>query len=126
VAIPSSDHIQSCFFQAESVLLCAASANADQRIKMMFAVGLYGRIGHVHDLPADGHAVRLVPARAEDGAAVGQDAGEDFGIERRALVLYESAKPVSKSDHLHSVIVSRGPSHSANRRVESGAVPPAG
>jgi hypothetical protein len=70
---------------------------------VVFVVVVHDDVGHVDHLATDGHAVRLVPARAEDGATLGQDAREHFAVELHRAVLHESTETVTKTDDLHAV-----------------------
>ena len=76
------DDIQALLHQALGVLLRASAAEADQHVEMISLVVLDDGIGHVHGLAADQHAVRLVPAGAQDRAADGEDAGQSVLVQR--------------------------------------------
>ena len=114
--------VEALLDQALGVLLRAAAADADQRVEMMPLVGLDDHVGHVQGLPADRHAVRLVAAGAEDGAADREDAGQLCPRERRRAVLDQTTKAVAIADHMHPVGADRGFADAADRGVQAGAV----
>ena len=68
------DDIQPLLRHAVGVLLRAAAAQAHQHVQVMLLVVLHHHVGHVHQLAAHGHAVRLIAAGAQDGAAQREDA----------------------------------------------------
>jgi hypothetical protein len=78
--------------------------------------------GHVARASVNQHPVRLVAARAEDGAADGEDAGERGLVELQPPVLDEAAKAVAEAENFHAVKTERGLADAADGGVESGAV----
>ena len=69
------DDVEPILGQAIGVLLGAAAAQADQRVQVVFFVGVDHDTGHVHGLVAHRHLVRFVAAGTENRAADRQDAG---------------------------------------------------
>jgi len=62
------------------ILRRATSAQTHQTMQLIFVVSLNDGIGHIHQLAAHRHFVRLVSAGAQNCAALGQDARQGFAI----------------------------------------------
>ena len=116
------DDVQAFLRQPVGVLLCPAAAQTHQHVEVVFVVVVHDDVGHIDDLPADGHAMRLVAAGTQDRAALGQNAREHVAVELHGAVLHEPAETVAKPDHLHAVETERCLAHPANRRVQAGAI----
>ena len=67
---------QSLLGQPERILLCAAAAQAHQRVEAQLFAVLEDDLGHVARPPVDFHPMRLVAARPEDRPADGENAGQ--------------------------------------------------
>ena len=81
------DDVEPGFGEPQRVFLRAAAAEADQRVETVFLVIFDDDVGHVARAAVNQHAVRLVAAGAEDGAADGEDAGERGLVELAAAGL---------------------------------------
>jgi len=110
--------VEALLGQAEGVLLRAAAADADQGVEVMAAVVFADDFGHIHDLAADRHLVRLVATGAEDGPAQGEDGGKAFAVEAHGPVFEEAAETVTKADDVHSAGPQRRLADGPDRRVE--------
>ena len=116
------DDVEPGFGEMQRVFLRAAAAEADQRVEAVFLVILDDDLGHVARAAVNHHAVRLVAAGAEDGAADGEDAGERALVELQPPVFDEAAKAVAKADDFHAVKAERGFADAADGGVQAGAV----
>ena len=116
------DHVDPSLGQAVGVLLGAAAADADYCFEVVAMIVVDHHLGHVLHLGADRHLVRLVAAGAEDGAAEGEDAGEDLAFQVDGPVLHEAAETVAEADHLHVVGIERALANGPDGRIEPGAV----
>ena len=110
--------------QAIGILGRAAPAQTDQRVQVILSIDLDHRIGHVEDLAADRHLVRLVPAGAQDGAAHGQQARQRLAIQGDVAVLHEAAEAVLETHDRPAVFMDRRLPHGADGGIEAGAVAP--
>ena len=79
-------------------------------------------IGHVLELAAYLHLVRLVTTGAENGATDREDTGQRAAFEAHGSVLHQSAETVAEADHLHAVLIQRRLGDAPNGGVETGAV----
>lgn len=92
----------------------------------MALIGVDDGAGHVHRFTAYLHTVRFVAAGAQDGTAVGQDAGEQVTVEIHGAVLDEAAKAITEADAVHPEGVLAGFADTAYGGVEAGAIAAAG
>jgi hypothetical protein len=90
------DDVHALFDEAQGVFLRAAPADANQHIEVALLVDLEHGIGHVHGLTADGHAVGLVPAGAQDRPAEGEDVDSDSAGSSMARSCMSPRKPLRK------------------------------
>jgi hypothetical protein len=111
--------------QPEGVFLGAAAADADQCLKVVAIIIVDHHLGHVLDLGAHRHFVRLVAAGAEDGSAQGEDARQHFPLKQNRPVFHEAAKTVAETDHLHIIGAGGTLADGPNGRIQSGLSPPA-
>lgn len=116
------DDAQAFFDEAEGVFVGAAAADADEGIEFVFAIVGRDDVGHVALLALDRHAVGLVAAGAEDGAADGEDAGEGGFVEGDEAVFGEAEVAVAEADDVPSEIADGGFADGADGGVETGAV----
>jgi len=116
------DDVEAGLMQAQGVFLRAAAAEADEAIEAPLLVVVHDDTGHVLRAAIDDHAVGLVTAGAEDGAADGKDAGERVLVELDAAVVHEAAKAVAEADEFHAVIADGGFADTADGGVKAGAV----
>ncbi len=115
------DHVQAGLGQAQRVLRRPAAAEQDEAVQAFLLVVLDDLRTHVADLAVDDHAVHLVAAGAEDGAADGEDAGEGAGVERDVAVLDQAADAVAVADQLQPC-ADRRLAEAADGGVQAGAV----
>ena len=107
--------------EAEGVFLGAATTDADQGLQIVAVVVVEHHPGHVLQLPAHGHLVGFVAACAQDGAALGENAGENVALQGNGAVLHETSEAVAKADDVHAAacaVFADGP----NGGVETRAV----
>jgi hypothetical protein len=89
---------------------------------MIGVIVLDNGIGHVVDLAADAHLVRLVAAGTQNRAAYGQDAGQGAAVQALDAVLRQAPETFAKTDHLHAEMADRGLAHAADGGVQTRAV----
>lgn len=118
--------VETRVLESQGILLGAAPTDADQGIEMMTMIGLDDGIGHVPRPATDGHPMRLVPAGAEDGAAVGKDAGQHGRRQVQGPVLDQAPKSVAIPHEMHSKVILTRPDDGANRGVEARTIATAG
>ena len=111
--------VEACLLQAQRILHGSATAQADQAIEMIGVVVGDDGLGHVQHLAVHRHLVRLVAAGAEDGSALGEDAGQRFAFQRHGAVFHQAAKTVAKTDDVHAVMRHTGFADAAYGRVET-------
>ncbi len=99
-----------------------AAAQADQHVDLVAPVVVDDGFGHVGGFAVDPHAVRLVAAGAEDGAAQGEDTGEHVAIQAHGSDLHQAPEAVPESDHLHPVVTLGTLADGPNCSVQAGAV----
>ena len=68
-------------------------------------------------MPIDDHAMRFVPARAQNGSANREDARQCVFLQADAAVFRQAAKSIAETDDLHPVETDRGFADSADCRV---------
>ncbi len=118
--------VQSGLVQAQRVFLRAAAAEADDAVEPPLVIIFHDGLGHVARAAVNDHAVRLVAAGAENGAAHGEDARERGFVEPDPAVFDEAAKTVAKADDLHAVKAETGFADATNGGVQAGAVAASG
>ncbi len=116
------DDVEAFLLQLQRVLLCAATAETHQCIQVVGVVVFDDDVGHVLNLAAHLHLVRLVAAGAEDGATDREDAGQGSAFQPHGAVFHQPAETVPEADHLHAVLFHGRPGDAPDRGVESGAV----
>ena len=121
-----SDDVQPGLLQPQGVLLRAAAADANEGVEMVAVVSLDDGRGHVPDLAADLHLVRLIAAGAQDGSAAGENAREHVALQGHGAVVDQSAKAVAEADHFHPKNIARRLPHAADGGVQAGTITAAG
>ena len=116
------DDVEPGFLEPQRAFLRAAAAKTDQRVEAVTPVIFDDDAGHVMHAPVNRHALRLVAARAEDGAANGEDAGERGSVELQTPVFDDAAETVAEADDFHAVKAEGGFADAANGGVQTGAV----
>ena len=106
----------------QRAFLCAAATETHQRVEAVSPVVLDDDIGHVMNAPVNRHALRFVAARAEDGAADGEDAGECGLVEFEPPVFHKAAETVAEADDLHAVKSEGGFADAADGGVQTWSV----
>ena len=95
-------------------------------VEMVAVVRIEDRAGHVADLAADLHLVRLVAAGAQDRAAAGEDAGEHGALQGHRAVVDQAAKAVAEADQFHVEDIAGGFAHAADGRIQTRTIAAAG
>ena len=116
------DDVETFLLQLQCILLRTTAAETNKRIQVVGLVVLDDDIGHVLDLAAHLHLVRLVAAGAENGAADREDAGQGTAFQSHGAVLHQSAETVPEADYLHAVLFHGSPGDAPDRGVETGTV----
>jgi len=106
----------------QRAFLCAAAAETDQRVEVVFLVILDDDFGHVARSAIHQHPVRPIAAGAEDGAADGEDAGECGLVEFEPPVFHKAAETVAEADDLHAVKSEGGFADAADGGVQTWSV----
>ena len=116
------DDVNPLLCQPVGILGRAATAYAYQRMQVVLMVDLDHGIGHVQNLTAHRHFVRLIATGAQYGSADGEYARQRIPIEGDGTVLHQASKTVQEPDHTPAVLVDRRFSNGANGGIESGAI----
>ena len=108
--------------QAQRVLRGAAATQHHQAVEISLLHDVLDGGNGVDDLAAHAHAVHLVAAGPEDGAADGEDPRQRFRAELETSVLGQAAHPVAETDQFHAVSADHRLAQSADGRVQAGGV----
>ena len=87
--------------EMQRILLGAAPAQTDQAVQLQAAGIGDGDIGHIHDLGAHFHFVRLVAAGSQKSSPERQDAAHMLIFDRQGTVFHKAAKSVQDPNHPH-------------------------
>ncbi len=116
------DDVEAGLGEAQRALLGAAAAQANQGVQSVAFIIFDDDVGHVVDPAINRHAVRLVAAGAQDGAAHGENAGQGGSVELEPPVFHDASETIPEPDDFHAVKSEGGLPHAADGGVQSGTV----
>jgi hypothetical protein len=81
-----------------------APAQAHQAVDMVLGDIFDGDLRHIAQFAAHQHFMGLIPAAAEDGPALGQDAADVLAFQGHHAVFDQAAKAVHDPEDRHPVV----------------------